>query len=130
MSEIRIEDHRAEVLSAMKSQMQKALESCGLVAEGYAVTEAPVDTGNLRNSISHKVVDNECFIGTNIEYAPYVEFGTGKYTPGGRQTPWTFQDSSGNWHMTNGQRAKPFLKPAVANHTSEYKQIIEDCLKS
>lgn len=130
MSEIQIKDNSKEVLSALRTQAAKALEECGLVAEGYAKMLSPVDSGALRNSISHTVADNECYIGTNQEYAPYVEFGTGVYYDGGgRQTPWTYSDSKGNWHMTNGQRAKPYLKPAVAEHTEEYRQIIEDNLR-
>ena len=96
MAEIKIEDHSAEVLSSLKEQAQRALESCGLVAEGYAKLLVPVDTGALRNSISHKVSDNECYIGTNMEYAPYIEFGTGKDSVmGGRQTPWVYQAADG-----------------------------------
>ena len=130
MAEIKIEDHSAEVLSSLKEQAQRALESCGLVAEGYAKLLVPVDTGALRNSISHKVSDNECYIGTNMEYAPYIEFGTGKDSVmGGRQTPWVYQAADGNFYMTNGQRARPYLKPAVADHVDEYKRIIEDNLK-
>ena len=58
-----------------------------------------------------------------------VELGTGIYYPGGRKTPWVYQDAKGNWHMTHGQRAKPYLKPAVADHAQQYKQIIETELK-
>lgn len=130
MAEIRIVDHSQEVLEAKEAQVKKALMECGFVAEGYAKALAPVDQGTLRNSITHKVVDEECYVGTNIEYAPYVEFGTGVYYAGGRQTPWVYQDADGQWHMTNGQRAQPYLKPAVANHTGEYRQIIENELKS
>lgn len=105
----------------------RALEKCGLVAEGYAKRLCPVDTGNLRNSITHLVDISEllCRIGTNSEYAAYVELGTGKYYPGGRQTPWVYQDAKGKWHLTYGQRAQPYLKPAVADHVPQYKDIIE-----
>lgn len=87
----------------------------------------PVDTGNLRNSITHQVAEGEdaVYIGSASEYAAYVELGTGKYYPGGRPTPWAYQDAKGNWHLTNGQRAQPYLKPAVADHVSTYKGIIE-----
>lgn len=91
----------------------------------------PVDTGNLRNSITHMVSDSEkaAYIGTNSEYAVYVECGTGIYYPGGRQTPWVYKDAKGDWHLTHGQRAKPFIKPAVAEHGEQYKRIIEAELK-
>ena len=40
----------------------------------------PVDTGNLRNSITHMVNDGEkaAYIGTNSEYAVYVEWRHGR----------------------------------------------------
>ena len=105
---------------------RSALETCGQKAEGYAKKLCPVDTGDLRNSISHQVAPGEpaVYIGTNSEYGPYVELGTGKYYPGGRQTPWVDQDAKGNWHLTHGQRARPYLKPAVADHRGEYENII------
>ena len=89
----------------------------------------PVDTGNLRNSISHKVDPEESavYIGTNNEYAAYVELGTGKYAEtGGRQEPWVYQDGEGKWHYTHGQKAQPYLRPAVADHARTYRAIIQD----
>lgn len=132
MNTIVFEDHSDEVLAAMQDAAARALEKCGLTAEGYAKKLAPVDTGNLRNSITHKVDPDEpsVYIGTNVEYAPYVELGTGKYVTGGRPTPWTYQDDKGNWHMTHGQRAQPYLKPAVADHAQTYRNIIDDELKN
>lgn len=124
-------DNSGAILSAFHSAVEKALEECGLVAEGYAKKLAPVDTGNLRNSISHKVDPEEpaVYIGTNSSYAAYQEFGTGIYTEGGRDTPWVYQDAKGNWHWTRGNKAQPFLKPAVADHARQYRQIIEQELK-
>lgn len=124
-------DNSGAVLNAFQSAVEKALEECGLVAEGYAKKLAPVDTGNLRNSISHKVDPEEpaVYIGTNSSYAAYQEFGTGIYTEGGRDTPWVYQDAKGNWHWTRGNKAQPFLKPAVADHARQYRQIIEQELK-
>lgn len=122
-------DNSKEVLSAMLEAKARALESCGLVAEGYAKKATPVDTGNLRNSISHKVTEDAVYIGTNTEYAPYVEFGTGKYYPGGRPDSWVYQDDKGNWHRTEGAKAQPFLKPAVTDHAQQYRGIIESEMK-
>lgn len=105
---IEIHDNSEEIANEIKSALLRGLETCGLVAEGYAKKLAPVDTGNLRNSITHDV-DNEepaAYIGTNVEYAPYVCLGT--------------------IHM----KAQPFLKPAVADHANEYRKIIEKELKN
>lgn len=128
---IDITDNSGLVREEFQAACLRALEKCGLTAEGYAKLLCPVDTGNLRNSITHQVVESEdsVYIGSASEYAAYVELGTGKYYPGGRPTPWVYQDAQGNWHLTHGQRAQPYLKPAVADHVSTYKTIIQDELK-
>lgn len=136
--EFEIKDNSEIVLNNLKQQVIKALEECGLVAEGEAklnlTRQGAVDTGDLRNSITHKVKEEgkeySCYVGTNIEYAPYIELGTGiHYDGGGRRTTWTFKDKKGEWHMTNGQRARPYLKPAIADNKDKYKKIIEQELK-
>ncbi|MCI8828828.1 MAG: HK97 gp10 family phage protein [Ruminiclostridium sp.] len=128
---IEIIDNSAQVKEELKSAAVRALEMCGLTAEGYAKQMCPVNTGNLRNSITHQVDAEEpaAYIGSAVEYAPCVELGTGKYYPGGRQTPWVYEDAFGNWHLTHGQRAQPYLKPAVADHAQQYHSIIEEALR-
>lgn len=125
-------DYSADVLNEFHDAVLRALERCGEQAEGYAKDLAPVDTGNLRNSISHKVDDGELavYIGSNTSYAPYVELATGIYAEGGRPTPWVYQDANGNWHWTRGNQAHPFLKPAVADHPQTYSNIIKDELEN
>jgi len=129
---IRIEDHSRECIDAMREAALRALEKCGLTAEGFAKGLCPVDTGNLRNSIAHAVDEGklEAYVGTNSEYGVYVECGTGKYYPGGRDTPWVYKDAKGKWHRTSGQKAKPYIKPAVADYVQTYRSIIEDELKN
>lgn len=127
---VNIKSNLPEVQNATDEAILRALEKCGLVAERYAKKSCPVDTGALRNSITHTVDGNTAYIGTNMEYAPYIEFGTGIHAEeGGRKTPWSYQDGKGNWHRTDGYVAHPFLRPAVSDHTTEYKQIIESELK-
>lgn len=130
--EIEFKDNSKAVLEEFRSACLRALERCGSQAEGYAKDLAPVDTGNLRNSISHKVDDGEpaVYIGSNTSYAPYVELATGIYAEGGRPTPWVYQDANGNWHWTRGNKAQPFLKPAVADHAKEYQSIIKTELEN
>lgn len=102
---VRIEDRSEEFLRELAAKIPVALEECGLVAEGYAKRLCPVDTGNLRNGITHTQSENAEYIGTNVEYGPYVEMGTTR------------------------TRAQPFIKPSVADHVDQYKQIIEARLK-
>ena len=119
-------DNTEAVRHATKRQIMAALEECGLTAERYAKGNCPVDTGNLRNSITHQMDgDNRVLIGSAVEYSTYLELGTGKYTEGGRKTPWLYEDAKGNWHRTSGQKAQPYLKPALADHVDEYKRIIK-----
>lgn len=131
---VEIQDHSAEVSAEIKAALLRGLEKCGLVAEGYAKKLQIPDTGNLRNSITHVVDEDEpaVYIGTNVEYAPYVELGTGIYAEGGggRPTPWVYQDEKGNWHYTRGNKAQPFLKPAAADHVGQYRDILESELKN
>lgn len=132
--EFKFTDNSQKVLEEFHAACLRALEKCGLVAEGYAKKLTPVDTGNLRNSITHKVDDKEpsVHIGTNAEYAAYVELGTGKYKEGGggRPDPWVYQDEEGRWHKTSGNKAQPYLRPAVADHAKQYRDIIETELKT
>lgn len=132
---IDLTDNSGLVKEEMQAAVLRALEKCGLTAEGYAKLLCPVDTGNLRNSITHQYVRESDavhteYIGSASEYAAYVELGTGIYYPGGRKTPWVYQDAKGNWHLTHGQRAQPYLKPAVADHATQYRSIIESELKN
>lgn len=129
---IDVVNNSIQVGEAFRAACLRALERCGLVGEGYAKDLAPVDTGRLRNSISHQVDDSEnaVYIGTNVSYAPYVELATGIYADGGRPTPWVYQDDAGNWHWTRGNPAQPFLAPAVKNHAQTYSNIIKDELEN
>ena len=115
--DVKIDDHSAEVIAAMKEQVAIAMESIGQEAEGYAKEDCPVDTGRLRNSISHAVDDsgNEIavYIGTNVEYAPYVE-----YNEKARHDPPEF--GGGKAH---------FLRDAATNHSDHYRSIMEAALK-
>ena len=105
MSEVKFIDNSQQAIDAMLNAAQVALEACGLQAEGYAKMECPVDTGNLRNSISHTSDGETEYIGTNVEYAAYVELGTSK------------------------SKAQPYLQPAVQDHKEEYRRIFEQHLK-
>ena len=129
---IDFQNNTGMVLEEFRAACLRALERCGMEAEGYAKDLAPVNTGNLRNGIGHGVDEAELavYIGTNVEYAPYVELGTGRYTEGGHPTPWAYQDDEGNWHWTAGNPAQPFLAPAVKDHAQTYWNIIEDELKN
>ena len=52
---ITFEDNSDDVLNEFHDAVLRALERCGSEAEGYAKDLAPVDTGLLRNSITHAI---------------------------------------------------------------------------
>ena len=65
-------DNSKEVLAAMERGKRNALTAIGATAETYAKKATPVDTGRLRNSISHTVDGEAVYIGSNVEYAAFV----------------------------------------------------------
>ena len=65
-------DNSQQVLSALEKGIKNGLEAIGLTAETYAKKATPVDTGRLRNSISHETDKEAVYIGTNVEYAAFV----------------------------------------------------------
>ena len=107
-----------QALEELQQKKNRTLEILGGKAESYAKKNAPVGTpestgipgyhgGTLRNSITHQQFDNDTeIIGSNVEYAPFVELGTYKMA------------------------ARPFLRRAIAEHTAEYKAIISRVLHS
>ena len=121
-------DNSDEILDLLEAAAEEALERCGEQAESYAYDLCPKNSSYLANSISHTVRDDSAYVGTNVEYAPYVELGTGKFYGGGRQDPWVYRDDEGNFHTTSGQPAQPYLKPAVADHKGTYQNIIRSTM--
>lgn len=130
MAQITVTSHRVEVIDAKNEQVKAALEDIGGMMERYAKMLCPVDTSRLRGSIAHDADETTAVVGTNVEYAPYLEFGTGQFAEGGgRATPWRYQDDKGEWHTTSGNKPQPFLRPSVDNHIDEYKGIIQEHLQ-
>lgn len=136
-----IENNKNEIKDELEVAIERALEAVGLQAENYVKMNVPVDTGLLRNSITHAIAGkhaavttykadtpkkgqpasgsysgsapyekNTVFIGTNVEYAPYVELGhklpSGGFVPGIH-----------------------FLERGITSHMNVYKTIIETALK-
>lgn len=129
MATVDITDNSAEVLAALEQAKDRALEIIGGKIESYAKGIVPVDTGALRNSITHAVDGDTVEAGSAILYAPYVELGTGKeYSP---PPEWMENNAPRGAGIINASRhARPYLRPAVENHTDEYKGIIENELKN
>lgn len=80
-SEVIVAENNVKIVTdGITDGIAKALEEIGLVAEGAAKRLCPVDTGRLRNSITHALMgEDSVAIGTNVEYAPYVHEGTSRH---------------------------------------------------
>ena len=110
------------------ADLKEALNESCLLVENTAKENCPVDSGQLRNSITSNVSGETGEVGTNVEYAPYVEYGTGVYNSG-RLTPWSYQDASGEWHTTTGQKPQPFLVPALDSNRDKILNIFKEKVK-
>lgn len=134
-----VNDHTKEVISAKDAAVQRALEQVGIQVEKYAKALCPVGTvestgkkgyrgGTLRNSITHQADKDSVTIGSNVEYAPFVELGTGPHfnaPPQWEQFKPYSKKGGGHGYV----HPRPYLRPAVEDHLSEYKDIIENELK-
>ena len=109
-------------------KLTKGLNKAAMIVESAAKKKAPRDTGALRRSITSEVEDETAKIFTPLEYAPYVEYGTGLFAKqGGRKdVPWSYQDDEGNWHSTSGQHPQPFMRPALQENKAQIVKIIKE----
>lgn len=69
-----------DIIQSENGMVAKVLERAALATERRAKRACPVDTGRLRASITHALERDHrglsAIIGTNVDYAVYVEFGT------------------------------------------------------
>lgn len=116
--EVKVESNSSAVKDALEEQLEAALIAVGLAAETNAKNEITkavyntpesksgyVRTGRLRNSITNAHDEDSVYIGTNVEYAAFVEIGTTK------------------------MKARPYLRPAATQYTEQYKELVEMALK-
>lgn len=110
-------------------------KACALV-ERAAKQNAPKDTGALRNSITSTVEkDGDDIVGvvfTPLEYAPYIEYGTGLFAENGgrKDVPWNYQDDQGDWHSTSGLKPQPFMRPAVSDNRNKILEILGESINN
>ena len=92
-------------IKSVSDAKRMGLTGAAMVVQGSAVLLSPVDTGNLRSSINFKVEsEDEARVGTNVDYAPHVEFGTKKMS------------------------AQPYLRPALDNNRNQIEKMIADAI--
>ncbi len=104
--DVNISDFTEEITDGIKEAIQRALTRIGLKCEDYAKRLIHPVTGRLRNSITSYVEGDSVYVGTNVEYAQFVEEGTSR------------------------AKAHPYLRPAAVDHKDEWRRILEDELKN
>ena len=108
--EVKIIKNNLNVIAkASNEAVDVILEAIGIYAQEYAADGAPVDTGRLKGSMTHQLGDKCVYVGTNVEYAPYVEWID------------RYHHNTGHAH---------FLRDAVTQHSEEYKQLAETYLRN
>lgn len=107
-------------------------KACALV-ERSAKKNAPKGTGELRRSITSEVREQDnTLVGvvfTPLEYAPYIEYGTGLFAEDGngrQDVPWHYKDDEGNWHTTSGMKPQPFMRPALNENREKIVRIFKE----
>lgn len=151
---VTITDNSALFKEAKDEAVARALEAIGLQAEGYAKLLAPVDTGLLRNSITHAVSGEKPALdkyksnsthatteatkraGTAGKSVSPIKTGEYKETapndPDNKKAVYIGSNTEYAAYTEFGTSktiAQPFLKPAVLNHIDEYRQIAENELR-
>ena len=126
----RFEDNSKKIKKALMEVSEQALEEAALLVEGQAKALAPVRTGELRDKIDHniKTVDDMKIarIGSPLQYAIYVEYGTGEHATSGagRKGGWVYKGPDGKFYFTRGMKAQPFLLPAFRRNKKNIENII------
>lgn len=113
-------------------EYERALQKACMLVERSAKQKAPKGIGELRRSITSKVEamqdDLVGIIYTPLEYAPYVEYGTGLFAEekGRQEVPWTYKDDEGNWHTTSGMKPAPYMRPALYENKDKIIRLLKE----
>ena len=124
---------RLEKLGEVPNLEEAVGKACALI-ERSAKEKAPKDTGALRRSITSKIegsgADIQGIVYTPLEYAPYIEYGTGLFAESGgrKDVPWCYQDDKGEWHSTSGIKPQPFMRPAINENREEVLRILKEAI--
>lgn len=140
--ELVFKDNTDAVIDNLERNAAVMLEELGHRVEDYMKAGTPVGTtestgveryigGTLRQRMTHIVIGYELYVGSNVSYAVYVEYGTGIYASdgSGRKSPWVWRDKNGDYHWTRGIHPQHMILNAVTKHDAEYKYVMEEYLK-
>lgn len=112
--------------------LEMAMGKVCAIVERDAIKKAPKGAGDLRRSIQSRVENDghevAGIIFSPLEYAPYVEYGTGLFAESGGRTdvPWVYCDDEGNFHSTSGMKPHPYMRPALNENREKILEIIKE----
>lgn len=102
MSTFKYKSNLQEVLSKIADNKSNAINEIGIDLSGKVSQKAPVDTGELRDSVGYEVEGDEAIIGATAKHAPHIELGTSKAP------------------------AQPFLEGTVMDNVGTIEKIINE----
>lgn len=122
-----LKDNSEQGKKALRAATIEWLFQACMMVQGQAVMLAPVGyTGMLRDSIDYRVSEGELtgYVGTNVQYAVFVEFGTGEFAENGRgrKGGWIYP-SNGEFYFTYGQSPQPYLRPAFRQNRDSIQAL-------
>lgn len=122
-----LKDNSEQGKKALRAATIEWLFQACMMVQGQAVMLAPVGyTGMLRDSIDYRVSEGELtgYVGTNVQYAVFVEFGTGEFAENGRGRigGWIYP-SNGEFYFTYGQPPQPYLRPAFRQNRDSIQAL-------
>ena len=130
-------DNSKKVKAQMDAAAFSGLESAALIVEATAKALARVGgSGELRDKVDHSITNTSdgpvAKVGSPLDYAMYVEYGTGEFAENGagRKGGWSYQTPDGEWHHTNGMSPQPFLRPAFKRNKDKIREIVGKEFKS
>ena len=115
-------------LNSINDALISGVSKAALLVQGSAKNKAPVDSGALRQSIRADKAKNQggnvtTTVSTNLEYAPYVEFGTGSRGQSTNTNTEVEVSYRSDWR---GNKAQPFLWPALRENRNNSIKIIRE----
>lgn len=133
----KFEDNSKKIKKALMEVSEQALEEAALLVEAQAKALAPVgNSGELRDKIDHNIKEVNGMkiaqVGSPLQYAIYVEYGTGEHATNGagRKGGWVYKAPDGKFYFTRGMKAQPFLLPAFRRNKKNIESIIGAKLSS
>lgn len=132
---IKFEDNRLQVEKALNDKAIKFLIEAKNSLVSQTQRNTPVDTGDLKRSFGEDSIVNDdeltAYIGSRLEYAIWVEMGTGEHAVNGngRKGGWVYKDDEGKTHFTKGMKPKRMLYNAYLTKKAKIEKQANEVFK-